>query len=180
VRPFTGILINGYGNVVIRQDSVQSLTVEADDNIIDRVTTEVRGDLLFIDLKKASYTHLTLNIRATMKSIHRLECNGSGDFTTNGPIHTDEIDCKITGAGNISLAGTAGNQTVEITGSGNVRTFDLAATRCTATITGAGDIEVNVLQSLDATISGYGNITYMGNPEVRRQINGAGTIKPRS
>ena len=104
---------------------------------------------------------------------------GAADFTVTAPISTDDIICRITGAGSFVLSGTAGRETIEITGAGNVRNFGLVAARCSALIWGAGTIEVTVGQQLDATIMGSGSIRYAGHPAVvNKSVMGVGTITP--
>jgi len=45
VAPFTGIQLVGAGDVIITQDSVQSLTVETDDNIVGLLSTTVENGI---------------------------------------------------------------------------------------------------------------------------------------
>ena len=175
--PFTGIQVTGVGKVIIKQDTVQTLVVRADDNIIERVTTSVNNGILVVGLQQGSYNSITININASMKAIDRLECIGTAEFLNSGQIQTDSLVCKITGAGKITLTGTAARQTVQITGAGDVHNFGLASSRCLAMISGAGNVEVNVTQQLDAIISGTGNITYTGGPQVvNKTITGIGNI----
>ena len=47
---------------------------------------------------------------------------------------------------------------------------------CTASISGAGEMELNVVNNLTATVSGVGGITYKGNPHVVSKVNGVGSI----
>lgn len=178
---FAGIQVTGIAKVVIIQDTVQSLRIEADDNIMDRVTTAVSNGLLVIGLQKGSYSNVTVNVFASMKTIERLECVGTADFVTSGSIRTEGITCRITGAGTMTLAGTATSQTIELTGTGNIHNFGLVSAHCSATITGAGSLEVNVTQQLDAIVSGAGSIIYAGTPGVvNKTIMGVGSVRPKS
>jgi len=180
VAAFSGIQVKGIGKVVIKQDTVQSLRIEADDNIVDLVTTTVANGLLVVGLQPGSYSNVTINVYASMKNIDRLESMGTAEFLTTGPIHTDAITCRITGVGKITLAGTAGDQTIEVTGTGDVHNFDFVSTRCSALISGVGTLEVHATQQLDAVVSGAGSIVFAGNPPVVHQtVSGIGSIKPR-
>jgi hypothetical protein len=178
VGSYEGIHVRNFADVIIAQDSVESLRVEADDNIIDVLRTSVSDGTLFVELPDGSYDNITVRIYASMKTISLLESSGAADFQTSGPIYTDAIICRITGAGTIRLAGTATHQIVEIVGAGSIHNFDLVSSYCTAWIAGSGAIEVNVTQQLDAVIVGAGSITYMGNPSVVHQtISGLGSIR---
>jgi hypothetical protein len=175
---FTGIQVTGIAKVIIKQDTAQSLRIEADDNIMGLVTTSVNNGLLAVGLKEGSYNNITVNVYASMKSISRLECIGGAEFLTDGQIQTDSIVCRITGTGKITLKGTATSETVEIIGAGDIHNFDLVSSRCSALISGAGNIEVNVTQELNAVIAGTGNIIYSGNPLVVHQtVTGVGSVK---
>jgi hypothetical protein len=177
---FSGIQVTGIAKVIIKQDSVQSFGIEADDNVVDRVTAAVSNGLLIIGLQQGSYSKVTINISASMKSIDRLECVGTADFTSLGAIRTDAIACRITGAGSMALTGTATNEVIEVTGTGDIHNFGLVSNRCAATISGLGNLEVNVTQQLDAVVSGSGSIIYMGNPSVvNKTIAGLGSVRPR-
>jgi hypothetical protein len=177
---FTGIQVTGIAKVIIKQDTAQSLRIEADDNIMDSVTTSVNNGLLSVGLKKGSYNNITVNVSVSMKTISRLESIGAAEFLTDGQIQTDSVLCRITGTGKITLKGSATSETIEIIGTGDVHNFDLVSSRCSALISGAGNIEVNVTQDLNAVIAGTGTITYSGNPSVVHQtVTGVGSVKMR-
>ena len=180
VGTFTGIQVTNFAKVFVTQDTLESLRIEADDNVMDRVMTSVTGGVLSVGLKDGSYTGVTVNVYASMKSIKRLESTGAADFSTTLPIVTDTIVCKIIGAGTIALTGTATYEAAEIVGAGTIKNFGLAASRCNASISGTGNIEVNVSEQLDAVITGAGTITYDGNPPVVHQtVTGVGSIQPK-
>jgi hypothetical protein len=175
-----GIQIVGAAKVFLKQDTRQDVLVEADDNIIDRVVTRCENGYLVVGLESESYTQTTVNVYVSLTTIEDVEILGAGDIVTTGLIQCDTLKCRIEGAGNISLEGNAGVQTIIIDGAGNIDNFDLICSRCTVTINGTGNCEVNVTQRLDATINGVGNIVYEGNPsDVNRSVNGIGRIYPR-
>ena len=178
---FTGIQVTGIAKVFTQQDTAQSLRIEADDNVVDHITAAVNNGLLVIGLQQGSYSNVTINVFASVKAIDRLECVATADFVTSGPIRTDAITCRITGAGTMTLSGTATNQTVEVMGTGDVHNFGLISNRCSTTITGLGSLEVNATEQLDAIVSGSGSIIYAGNPGVvNKTIAGLGSVRPKS
>ncbi|MEX2089973.1 MAG: head GIN domain-containing protein [Bacteroidota bacterium] len=180
VGTFAGIRVTGIANVVIRQDPVQALRIEADDNVADRVTTTVEGGLLTVGLERGSYSKITVNVYASMATVRRLEVIGSANFSTTTPIQTDSLTCRITGTGNMTLQGSANAGVFEITGAGAISAFNLNLERCWSLISGTGNIEVNVSHQLTASITGVGSITYAGNPSmVNQSVTGVGSVKPR-
>jgi len=177
---FIGIRVTGVAKVYITQDSTEFLRIEADDNIIGRVTTSVDQGVLLVGLAQGSYDNVTVKVYATMKNITLIEFTGSGSCVSMGPIQSDDLTCMITGTGSITLSGTAPRQTVLIAGAGSVQNFDLVSAQCSASIMGTGNIEVTVSQQLDAVVAGVGTITYAGNPTiVHETTSGVGSVRPR-
>jgi hypothetical protein len=178
VGTFSGIQVTNFAKVFVTQDEDESLRIESDDNVIDLVMTSVSNGTLVVGLRDGSYNNVTVNVYASMKTIKRLGSAGAADFFSTNSIHADSIVCRIEGAGSITLAGDANYELVEIVGAGDVHNFNLVSSSCYASISGTGNIEVNVSQQLDAVIAGSGVITYAGNPSVVRQtITGVGSLR---
>lgn len=177
---FSGIRIVGIAKVYVRQDSVDSLRIEADDNIIGRVTSSVSQGVLTVGLTSGSYTDVTVRVYATMTTIHSLGIDGTGDIETTNSIQTDNVACSILGAGSMTLSGVTTAESVVIAGAGSIHNYGLVSSRCSASILGTGNVEIYASQRLDALISGVGTITYDGNPaEVNSTTTGVGSTQPR-
>jgi hypothetical protein len=177
---FTGARVTNYANVIITQGSGAALRIEADDNIIERVSTVVADGVLEVGLPPGSYKNITLNVFATMEQVRLLESQGAADFRLTAPLQTDTIVCRIIGTGTVTLSGTATVEIIEITGAGDIHNFDLLSDRCSAVISGAGNINVCAKRELSAMISGTGNVVYDGNPPtVHSIITGVGAVRPR-
>lgn len=180
VRKFAGISVEGSASVQIIPAETESLKIQADDNIIDKVITSVEDGKLHIYLEKGSYTDITVKVFVEMNKLESLECNGSADFVTTKPFTMDYIKCVISGAASIKLAGTANHEDIEINGAGNISNYALEAAEANVNIRGTGSVEVNVTKKLDATISGTGSITYTGDPSiVNPKIFGIGSISKK-
>jgi len=174
---FSGIVLTGIGEVYVTQDSVQSVRIEADDNIIDRLQLDVHSGKLNVGIQQGSYSHVTIKIYISMKSVESLELTGAGNFATVGPIDAATLSCTISGAGNMTLTGRAVQEIVALQGAGSIHGFDLESARCSVMLSGTGSAEVNVTQHLDATVSGVGSVIYAGNPpEVIGHVSGVGSI----
>ncbi|HEY3660129.1 MAG TPA: DUF2807 domain-containing protein, partial [Candidatus Udaeobacter sp.] len=78
----------------------------------------------------------------------------------------------------ISLDGTVDRLLVDMTGASQLVADRLQAKTAEISITGAGDAEIAVTDTLSAVITGAGKVTYSGNPPtIKKQITGAGTIR---
>jgi hypothetical protein len=178
VGSFTGIQVTNFAKVFISQDTVESLRIESDDNIIGRVATSVNRGILVVGLRDGSYNDVTVSVYASMKNIKLLESTGAATFSSTNSFNTDSLTCRITGVGSMTLVGKTNYERIEITGSGDVHNSNFISSYCSISISGAGNVETQVTQQLDATIAGTGTITYFGNPAVIHQsVSGVGTIR---
>jgi hypothetical protein len=92
----------------------------------------------------------------------------------------DEMEARVTGSGDITLAGITGRLRGEIVGSGDLRAQDLAAKEAQVKVTGSGDATVDASEALDASVTGSGDVHYTGKPtQVRKSVTGSGAIEPQ-
>lgn len=109
-----------------------------------------------------------------------LNCSvsGSGGIVCDNAM-ASTAKASISGSGDITIKGSAGEAVLKVTGSGNIDAGHLAAKHAKASIAGSGTINCNATGSLDASISGSGNIRYAGNPqEVHKNSHFKNNIRP--
>jgi hypothetical protein len=176
----SGISIKAMGNLYLMQDSIQSIRIEADDNIINDVVSRKEGEILIIGFDEGSYSNITLNIYVSIKTIENLSINGAGKIVSQQPMNCDELICFINGAGSINLNGNGNYLNCWINGAGEINTKEFVVEKCKALVNGAGSCIVYAADELDATVNGTGSIIYYGNPEdVKKSISGIGEISGR-
>lgn len=180
VSGFDSIEIAGSADVTITIGASESVVVETDDNIMPLIKTEVRGDTLVIDTRPNSNINTDLGVRltVTMKSLKTASIAGSGDIDITG-VQGGALNVEIFGSGNITATGMADSVNVTLNGSGNVLCAELQVQDARVRLNGSGNVNVYATRSLDATISGSGNVLYGGNPaQVQTSVPGSGSIDP--
>jgi hypothetical protein len=178
---FDRIEITGSADVAVTFGDSESVVIEAEDNLLPVIKTDVRGRTLVIGLALDTRIEPTQPIRVavTMKSFSGAVIAGSGSIAVPD-LQTGEAEFQITGSGTITASGTARDVEAMIRGSGVIDCGDLQAESANATVFGSGDITVFASQSLQAKIPGSGNITYRGNPAVAENtVTGSGEIRPQ-
>lgn len=100
--------------------------------------------------------------------------SGSGAFTLN--IESQTLLLNTTGSGYANISGSADSGNFVISGSGSIDAFNLLLNELDATISGSGNMNVNVIDYLKVFISGSGSVFYMGDPDLEVNITGSGTI----
>lgn len=181
VGSFTAIDIAGVGEVVITQGEAESLTVETDDNLQASVLSDVRGATLHLGMKPDvgmnSVTRMVFNV--TVKDLTQITLSGAAVVSVRD-LSGDNLTVDHSGAGSITAAGTVNAQRVTLSGAGSYDGAGLASDQATVDLSGLGSVVVQVRERLDATISGAGDIEYIGSPELHQQISGLGAIQQRA
>ena len=65
---------------------------------------------------------------------------------------------------------------VELIGTGSFKGFPMLVGDCTIDISGSGDAEVSVESNLNVNIDGSGSVYYKGDPIIRDDIQGSGSV----
>ena len=177
VASFTSVELAGSNNVVVRVGASQSVVVKADDNLVDRVTTEVKSGALVIGKTPGSFsTKSPMSVEVTVPRLNALTLTGSGNIVGDD-IEAESLKVDLPGSGTLTGTGTATRLDVTVGGSGVVQFTQLVAKDVRAAVSGSGSIFITATNSLDASISGSGAIVYMGNPQdVTRSVTGSGAI----
>ena len=177
LAPFKGVVVESIGNVHVTQDSVQTVNVAADDNILGRVSTRVENGVLFVGLLPGSYSRVTIDFYISIPTVESIKINGAGNASSSAPLHCDSLLFVISGTGSVAVSGSVTRETIIVAGAGSVYAGDMVSSLCSATILGTGNAEVNVTDQLDAVITGVGSITYSGNPPIiHQQVSGVGSV----
>lgn len=185
------------GTLFIEQGEEESLTIEAEDNIIPLIITEVSGNTLNIrfklgvnqtDIKEVNYylKLKDLNLIKKSGSVHisclsldadslTIEKSGSGDIEMSN-LTAINLEVSTSGSGSITLAGSVDNHEIEINGSGEYNAGDLVSVNCVVDSTGSTDVTVNVTDSLDIKTSGSGDVKYIGLPTINADVSGSGEV----
>lgn len=177
VSGFDAITLNGGGEVFIEFGDEESLTIEADDNILPVLTSEVVSGTLVLGTED----NVTITIsnapvyRITMTDLTGIEVNGGASITADD-LELDDLSVRIDGGAALNLSGSVDSQSITVNGAGEYDAFDLASQHTQIEIDGLGAANVNVAETLDVTINGAGTVTYTGDPEVTQEVNGLGTV----
>ena len=180
VSGFSGVSLEGSGRVVIEQGGAESLTVAADDNLLNHIQTEVRGSTLVLGEKRGISLSPTGDIvfKVTLRKLDTLDVSGSGVAEAKG-LQSAKMKIGISGSGEVSAEGAADDLDINISGSGRFRGAGLKSKRTSVDISGSGSAEVASSETLNAMISGSGSVEYVGDPRIHQDISGSGSIRKR-
>lgn len=197
VSSFTGIDVGGAFHVYLTQGDKEGVIVEADENLLDVIETEVRGSTLRIKTTEDIRDSKALNIYITFKDLKELDVSGACHLESEDKLKLSDldIDCSgasdvdlklsgsnmnldCSGASNIDLYGSAESIVMDISGASNLDASDFEVKNCDAEVSGASHGKVFVTGELSAEVSGAGSLKYKGDAVIRNHdVSGAGSLK---
>ncbi|MEO6328540.1 MAG: head GIN domain-containing protein [Ginsengibacter sp.] len=200
VGEFDGVQASGSMDIEVTDGNKVSVQVEADDNVLPYILTEVKGGVLEVYYKKnTSFNNVHTRVYVTAPVFTRLLVRGSGNIVSKNTIKSDEsiaakisgsgdinadvdapeVKAEISGSGNLSLRGRTKIFEGNISGSGDLRCKDLLSENAKIGIAGSGTAHVYASVHLKASTVGSGDIYYSGNPSTPEIHKiGSGNIEP--
>src|SRR5690606_16758871 len=89
---FTVIKVSEGLDVFVTQDDKASVTVEADENIISLIRTDIQGDVLRIHLEESVGRAESKKVLVTLPHITRFETSSGAELETNHTINADRLE----------------------------------------------------------------------------------------
>jgi hypothetical protein len=194
----TTIVLKGAIDLYLTQDKTTSVQVMADNNIVPYVLTTLKGSVLEIELSPDKLVRggSSIQVHVSTPQLTHITCQGSGNVLGKGVFSFPDLTLEMQGSGNVDISDQGENLKVfsygsgnlklkgevkklelEASGSGNHKCCELKTHTAIVSLTGSGDIAVNVEEELDAKLRGSGNINYLGNPNVAHEVSGSGNLE---
>ena len=142
VSGFDAVEVSYPAQVLIKQGNAESLKIEAEDNLLPNLKTEVKNGTLEIFYRRENGKHVnptkTVKITIVVKDLNDVDFTSAGELIVED-LKTDSLDVSLSGAGNVNLD--------------NINVKALAVS-----LSGAGSATASgTADNLDMTISGFGD-----------------------
>jgi hypothetical protein len=176
IDDFHGIEVGNAIQVDVVAQKDFALEVEADDNIVPLIRTEVSGGILRISCEKSISKASSIRIRVSAPDIDSLDVSGASTVSLAG-VDNSALLVESSGASKVRVDGTTSKLTVDISGASKVDAQNLTAQNGSVETSGASSASVNVTGSLRADASGASHINYSGSPkDVVKKSSGASSV----
>ena len=196
---FTGIRVSTGIDVYLKQGDVETLSVEADENLHEYIITEVRNGVLNIYTEANIRDAERKRVYVTMKEIKSIKTTSAGDVIGETPIKTDrlelsassagdiklevtakEIDADLSSSGDMTLSGEADMLKADLSSAGDLNAYELKVREADVSASSAGDADINVTEKITARASSAGDINYKGDPKyIDAHSSSAGGVHKR-
>ncbi len=200
---FASVEVFNVFDVEIVQSDSFSVTIRADDNILELVNVSKNGETLSVRLRQGLTisTGVTLEARITMPDLEALDLSGatsgtvsgfrsegqidielSGASNLDGDLEAGNIDFDVSGASRVTLEGSAAEATIVVSGASRLDLADFPADTAEVIVSGASEATVNVQERIDsADVSGASRLRYLGDPSLGDvSASGASTVEKES
>ncbi len=191
-------------NLIITQDTVNKITVEAGEHLLPLIITEMDNDTLVIkNNNKCNWVRSfkkEINVYVTVKDLAQITTYGSGDVISTNTLTNDFLMLEMwsgggsadltinatesyfkihTGSSDITVKGFSNSNYIYLGGNGWMWCDNLFTNFTEVTSLGTGDCYVNVSQALNVSIYYIGNVYYSDNSNlsiIYTDTSGAGKL----
>jgi hypothetical protein len=193
---FENIKVQQGINLYITQDNSTEIKVEADENIIDLLITEVQNNELKIYFEKNVYRAKARNVFLSTGNIKKIRASSGASVKSENTIQTNSLDLDASSGSSMKIYVNAEEVTTEASSGANINVYGKSTTFSGRASSGSGidadelesvdaytkassgaNINVNVTGKLTAKASSGGDIDYEGNPtSVNKDTSSGGSV----
>ena len=173
------------------------LTVEADENLQEIITAEVKDGTLYIYAEKNIWSSKSRKVYVTAMGVNEISTSSGAEVISENTISSNDLklnatsgsnvrlqlmvanlNCSTTSGADAILKGRASNFKASSTSGGNINAKGLKTKSCKAKATSGAGIYVNVSENLDAIATSGGDIKFIGHPKtVQKVVSSSGGIQ---
>lgn len=190
IESFDKINFKDFDTLILIQGDRESLTIEADEELMDDLISEVRGGTLYLGLDEDWFTRLgklvsslftssdyKVTYTLTFVSLEKISVSGKCDLKCDS-IQAETLKTSVSGYGNLNFGQIEADEfKVNISGRGEFKGHGTVS-KLDVNISGSGDFQASDLssQSAKVTISGQGNATLRVEENLDITISGVGQV----
>ena len=170
-------------DVYLTEGSENKIIVEADENLLDIIETEINNGRLNITAKQNIGRSKSKKVHVTYKELDEIYASSGADIIGNSVIKSEKITLDASSGSDIDveifakevIVETSSGADIHVTGkatllmasssSGSqINAKELIVINCNADASSGANITVNVKEKLSTEATSGGNIRYYGNP----------------
>ncbi|MDQ3179093.1 MAG: DUF2807 domain-containing protein [Acidobacteriota bacterium] len=156
-----------------------SVEVNADDNLLALIKTEVSGNTLKIYSEGRISSKTKMLVKISMPELNSLDVSGASGATVAN-VKTDLLKLQASGASKIKIDGEAASLESDASGASGIDAEGLKVVNADVQASGASNTTVSAITELKADSSGASTIYYTGEPKsVSPKTSGASSVKKK-
>ena len=193
---FDAIKVSQGIELILTQSNNFSLTVEADENIMDLLKTTVKGNTLHVSFEKNVYRATSRKVYLSTETISSLATSSGANIISENTIKSENIDldassgsfiniktranfvqCETSSGATMKVVGTTKSSKFSASSGSTIHADKLESENTTAKVSSGANIDVYASESLTAKASSGGDIDYAGNPKaIDKDTSSGGSV----
>jgi hypothetical protein len=180
---FTAVKGSAGLDVYLTEGSENKIVVEADENLLDIIETEINNGKLNITTRENIGRSKSKKVHVTYKELNKIYASSGADVICNSVIKSEKITLDASSGSDLEvevfakevIAETSSGADIKISGKAtlllassssgsSIKARELLVVNCNADASSGADITVNVKEKLSTEATSGGNIKYYGNP----------------
>ena len=179
LKSFKAIDAKGAYEINVTCQKPASFEIEADDNILPLITTEVHDGVLTVSNDESYNSSKAVSLRINVPELNEVISRGAGQINISDAAG-EKLRIESLGAASVNATGKVKSVEISSTGAGKIDAGSLQAEKAKVDVTGAASVEVYASDQLDVKVSGASSVEYSGNPKtVNKSVAGIGSVNPK-
>jgi hypothetical protein len=179
LKSFKAIDTRGAYEINVTCQKPASFEIEADDNILPLIKTEVHDGVLTVSNDERYNSAKAVVLRITLPELTEAISHGAGQINISDAAG-EKLRLESLGAASVKATGKVKSVEISSTGAGEIDAANLQAEKAKVDVTGAASVEVYASDQLDVKVSGASSVEYSGNPKtVNKSVAGIGSVNPK-
>lgn len=182
-------------DVFVSQGPDFQVKVEADENIIDLIGTDIQEGRLKVHALK-NIGRATKNVYVTLPRVESLQSSSGAEIIAQHVLEADRLELKASSGSDLKvevaarevsassssgadlkISGTADTLYADASSGSDIDAREFQVKVCRAEASSGSDISVNVSDSLKANASSGGDISYAGEPNLETNNSRSGSVR---
>ncbi|NDK54836.1 head GIN domain-containing protein [Pontibacter fetidus] len=190
VSDFSGIKVSGGFTIEIKQGKQEELKIEAEENLMNNIRSEVKNGMLYLYTEGSINTRKGIKAYVTVDQLNALKISGgvkvvglstfkaetfemdlSGGTNVSLALDVKKLDADMSGASKVTLTGRADEVELDMAGASNIDTHELKAKAVKVSASGASKVKVFASETLTIDANGPSTIAYAGSPKIQAETS---------
>lgn len=190
LKDFNAIKVSSGIDLYLRMGETEEVKVVADEDIIDKVITEVKDGTLKIYMKQNNNwnwgTTKPRKVYVSVKELIKLDASSGSDVNSENTLTGESLKVSASSGSDVTLeiiyknfsldtssgsdariSGKTKNFVAESSSGSDIKAQELKSVICKVSVSSGSDATVNVSDELYANASSGGDVRYYGNPQVK-------------
>jgi hypothetical protein len=197
---FNGVDIGGGFTAEVRIGSATEVVVEADDNVISRIKTNVENGILHVytrGLNNTTNVHLkvyittpelttvkgsaaaNVEVRNQIQSGGKVKFAASSGATVQAEVDAPEVEADASSAGTLQLTGHTRMYDASASSGAGIKSWNLMSEDTKVSASSGANASVHASIKLRATASSGGNVSYHGAANVEINESSGGDVSKK-